>query len=185
MHGQLDSIQLVVVPDDANTLRQVGQDAGHLTWKRPMQARRHQPTSADGLPSSQGVLCNDLVCRWGRLAAPICATMRVESSTASNTCGAARSLARSAHRPDLTHIGMASTGITVSGRAASTSASSSLMASSCSSSKIHITRSAIPNSPTIRFAGACDAPADDASRDKSVKTYAVWGATDGRGQVIH
>jgi len=38
VHDEFSAAQLVMRPDDANSLRQVRQDVGDLTWNRPMQA---------------------------------------------------------------------------------------------------------------------------------------------------
>jgi hypothetical protein len=153
VHGEFGAAQLVMRPDDANTLRQVRQDARHLAWKRPMQARRHQPGPPNSLPANSRVLCNDFGCLLEGPAAPTCAGIRsmvgqMESASASNTCGVAKPAAGSAHRPDLAtgHIGLASIGTTSSGRPASTSESSSRLASNSSSCRVRVTGLAIPSS---------------------------------------
>src|SRR5713101_8798083 len=93
-------------PDDANTLRQVRQEASNLAWNRPMHTCRHQPDPPTRLPLDKRVLCNDCVCFWERHAAPISASARLmavqmESSTASNTCGVAKPAASVERRLDL------------------------------------------------------------------------------------
>src|SRR4051812_32421382 len=73
--GELGATQLLMPPDDANTLGQVRQDAGDLPWKGPVQTPRHEPKPPSGLPADRRVLCNEFWMLSKGRTAPICASV--------------------------------------------------------------------------------------------------------------